>query len=142
MKQLVRFGNDVTSNIKVAKRLFILLFVLSTVQAYSQEDKKPNVLFIAIDDLNDWTGMLKGNPQAKTPHMDELASQGMVFTNAHCAAPACGPSRSAIMSGIRPSTSGNYVNQNSLTRNSILNNSVLLPEFFQQNGYYVAGSGK
>ncbi len=107
-----------------------------------QQDKKPNVLFIAIDDLNDWTGMLKGNPQAKTPQMDKLASKGMVFTNAHCAAPACGPSRSAIMSGIQPATSGNYVNRNSLTRNPILNNSVLLPEFFQQNGYYVAGSGK
>ena len=103
---------------------------------------KPNVLFIAIDDLNDWTGMLKGNPQARTPHMDELAAKGMVFTNAHCAAPACGPSRSAIMSGIRPSTSGNYENRNSLTRNPILNNSILLPEFFGQNGYYVCGSGK
>jgi arylsulfatase A-like enzyme len=103
---------------------------------------KPNVLFIAIDDLNDWTGTLKGNPQAKTPHMDRLAAKGMTFTNAHCAAPACGPSRAAIMSGIRPSTSGNYVNKSSLTHNSILNNSVLLPEFFQQNGYYVCGAGK
>ncbi|MCP4312973.1 MAG: sulfatase-like hydrolase/transferase, partial [Bacteroidetes bacterium] len=97
----------------------------STLKASGQVDKKPNVLFIAIDDLNDWTGMLKGNPQAKTPQMDKLASQGMVFTNAHCAAPACGPSRAAIMSGIRPSTSGNYVNKNSITRNPILNNSVL-----------------
>ena len=61
-----------------------------------RQDGKPNVLFIAIDDLNDWTGTLMGNPQAKTPHMDKLASQGMVFANAHCAAPACGPSRSAI----------------------------------------------
>ena len=108
----------------------------------ARPDGKPNVLFIAIDDLNDWTGMLKGNPQAKTPHMDRLASKGMVFKNAHCAAPACGPSRSALMSGIRPSTSGNYVNQSSLTKNPILNNSVLLPEFFQQNGYYVCGAGK
>ena len=66
--------------------------------AANPTDTKPNVLFIAIDDLNDWTGMLKGNPQAKTPHMDRLASRGLVFTNAHCAAPACGPSRSAIMS--------------------------------------------
>ena len=106
-----------------------------TVQA---AEKKPmNVLFIAIDDLNDWTGMLKGNPQARTPHMDKLATKGMVFTNAHCAAPACGPSRSAIMSGIRPSTSGNYINRSSLTHNPILNSSVLLPEFFGQNGYYV-----
>jgi arylsulfatase A-like enzyme len=121
-----------------------LCVVGTTIEAKDsgQENAKPNVLFIAIDDLNDWTGMLEGNPQAKTPHMEKLASRGMVFTNAHCAAPACGPSRSAIMSGIRPSTSGNYVNKNSLTRNPILNNSVLLPEFFGQNGYYVCGSGK
>ncbi len=111
-------------------------------QDLNQQDEKPNILFIAIDDLNDWTGMLKGNPQARTPHIDKLASRGVVFTNAHCTAPACGPSRAAIMTGIRPSTSGNYVNRSSLTRNPILNNSVLLPEFFQQNGYYVCGSGK
>ena len=108
----------------------------------NQQDEKPNILFIAIEDLNDWTGILKGNPQARTPHVDKLASRGVVFTNAHCAAPACGPSRAAIMTGIRPSTSGNYVNRSSIVRNPILNNSVLLPEFFQQNGYYVAGSGK
>ena len=128
--------------------LFLSIFSACVIGAADEacgtgrKDGKPNVLFIAIDDLNDWTGMLKGNPQAITPHMDRLASKGIVFTNAHCAAPACGPSRSAIMSGIRPSTSGNYVNKNSLIRNSILNNSVLLPEFFGRNGYYVCGSGK
>ncbi|MDC0273380.1 sulfatase [Planctomycetaceae bacterium] len=114
----------------------------SEAQGTTQKNEKLNILFIAIDDLNDWTGMLKGNPQAKTPHMEKLASQGIVFTNAHCAAPACGPSRSAIMSGIRPSTSGNYINKSSFIHNPILNNSVLLPEFFQQNGYYVCGAGK
>ena len=124
------------------KGLFIVLFVLSSIQAFCQEDKKPNVLFIAIDDLNDWTGMLKGNPQTKTPHMDQLASQGMLFTNAHCAAPACGPSRAALMSGIRPATSGNYVNKASIQKNPVLNSALLMPEFFQQNGYYVAGAGK
>ena len=108
----------------------------------SQKATKPNVLFIAIDDLNDWTDMLEGNAQARTPHMDTLASKGIVFTNAHCAAPCCGPSRSAMMSGIRPSTSGNYINKSSLTHNPILNNAVLLPEFFQQHGYYVGGAGK
>ncbi len=128
--------------------LFLAVFLLCVVgktsegKDFNQQDGKPNILFIAIDDLNDWTGTLKGNPQARTPHMDKLASKGMVFTNAHCAAPACGPSRSAIMSGIRPSTSGNYINKNSLTKNPILNNSVLLPEFFGQNGYYVCGAGK
>ena len=114
----------------------------TSAEEVGREDGKPNILFIAIDDLNDWTGSLKGNPRAITPHMDRLASKGIVFTNAHCAAPACGPSRSAIMSGIRPSTSGNYMNKCSLTHNPILNDSVLLPEFFQRNGYYVCGAGK
>ena len=104
--------------------------------------KKPNILFIAIDDLNDWTGILKGNLQTRTPNLDKLAARGLVFTNAHCPAPACGPSRSAIMSGIRPSTSGNYVNKSSLIHNPILKKSVLLPEFFQRNGYQVLGAGK
>ena len=126
--------------------LAVLLFCVrgktSAAEETEQQRGKPNVLFIAIDDLNDWTDTLKGNPQAKTPQMDRLAAKGMLFANAHCAAPACGPSRSAIMSGVRPSTSGNYENRNSLTRNPILNNSVLLPEFFGQNGYYVCGSGK
>ncbi len=137
-----RFRKFVTTNIKVAKRLFIVLFALASFQAFCQQDKKPNVLFIAIDDLNDWTGFLKGNLQTKTPHMDQLASQGMLFTNAHCAAPACGPSRAALMSGIRPATSGNYVNKASIQKNPVLNSALLMPEFFQQNGYYVAGAGK
>ena len=131
-----------TTILLLAVSLLCLVGKASEGKDSGQQDGKPNILFIAIDDLNDWTGMLKGNPQAKTPHMDQLASNGMVFTNAHCAAPACGPSRAALMSGIRPSTSGNYVNRSSLTHNPILNNSVLLPEFFQQNGYYVCGSGK
>lgn len=133
------------SQLSVLALFVITLFTAgksTSAQDVGREKGRPNVLFIAIDDLNDWNGVLKGNPQAITPHMDRLASKGIVFTNAHCAAPACGPSRSAIMSGIRPSTSGNYVNKNSLTRNSILNNSVLLPEFFGRNGYFVCGSGK
>ena len=119
-----------------------ILFFLSFSALCSANEGKPNILFIAIDDLNDWTDTLKGNPQTRTPNIDKLAARGMVFTNAHCAAPACGPSRSAIMSGIRPSTSGNYINNSSLIHNPILNNSVLLPEFFQRNGYYVCGAGK
>jgi arylsulfatase A-like enzyme len=129
------------------KQVSVLAFVMcvANVSVYGdteQKPTKPNVLFIAIDDLNDWTDMLEGNAQARTPHMDTLASKGIVFTNAHCAAPCCGPSRSAIMSGIRPSTSGNYINKSSLTHNPILNKAVLLPEFFQQHGYYVSGAGK
>ena len=136
-------------NTKKQKTILFLAASLLCVAIKSSEAKdsgrhvgKPNVLSIAIDDLNDWTDMLKGNSQARTPHMDRLAAQGMTFMNAHCAAPACGPSRAAIMSGISPATSGNYVNRGSILHNPILNNSVLMPEFFQQNEYHVLGTGK
>ena len=141
------FWHRIIKSWNFLKQMSVLVIVacmanVSVYGATEQKQKKPNILFIAIDDLNDWTDMLEGNAQARTPQMDTLASKGIVFTNAHCAAPCCGPSRSAIMSGIRPSTSGNYINKNSLTHNQILNNAVLLPEFFQQHGYYVSGAGK
>ena len=72
----------------------------------------PNVLFIAVDDLNDWVGCLGGHPQAKTPNIDALAKRGVLFEQAHCAAPLCSPSRTAIMMGLRPSTTGIYGNLN------------------------------
>ena len=60
----------------------------------------PNVLFISLDDLNDWVGCLGGHPQARTPNLDRLATSGILFENAHCPAPACNPCRSAVMTGI------------------------------------------
>lgn len=71
---------------------------------------KPNVLFIAVDDLNHWVGHFGRNKQAKTPNLDRLAKLGVTFTNAHCAAPACNPSRAALLSGKRPSSTGVYTN--------------------------------
>ena len=68
----------------------------------------PNVLFIVIDDLNDWVGCLGGHPQARTPNIDALAARGTLFANAHCQAPLCNPSRSSVMTGLRPSTTGIY----------------------------------
>ena len=69
---------------------------------------KPNILMIAIDDQNDWIGCLGGHPQVKTPNLDALAARGTLFTNAHCQAPLCNPSRSSLMTGLRPSTTGIY----------------------------------
>ena len=69
---------------------------------------KPNVLFIAIDDLNDWVGCLKGHPQVRTPNIDGLAKRGVLFANAHCQAPICNPSRVSLLTGVRPSSSGVY----------------------------------
>ncbi|MFT4589107.1 MAG: arylsulfatase A-like enzyme, partial [Limisphaerales bacterium] len=72
---------------------------------------KPNVLFIAVDDMNDWIGCLKGHPQALTPNMDRLAARGMLFKNAPCAAPACNPSRAAVFSGRMPNVTQVWSNR-------------------------------
>ena len=72
----------------------LMLLLKGGVRAIDQ----PNVIFIAIDDLNGYVGCL-GDPNAKTPHLDRLAKRGVLFTNAHCQAPICGPSRASL---IRP----------------------------------------
>jgi arylsulfatase A-like enzyme len=101
---------------------------------------RPNVLLIAIDDLNDWVGHLGGHPQAKTPNIDALARRGVRFTNAYTAAPVCNPSRAAMFSGKRPSTTGIYDNNHDWRPH--LPPALMLPTQFRNAGYLVAGSGK
>ena len=91
---------------------------------------KPNVLFIAIDDLNDWVGCLGGHPQAKTPNIDRLASRGTLFSNAHCQAPLCNPSRSSLLTGLRPSTTGIYGLAPGIRDVAMLKQHVTLPQYF------------
>ena len=104
------------------------------------DDAKPNVLFISMDDLNDWIGCMGGHPQAKTPNIDRLAASGVLFTNAHCPAPACNPSRTAIMTGIPTYESGLYDNRQKMR--AMLPDAELIPKYFTRNGYWSAGSGK
>ena len=101
---------------------------------------RPNVLFIALDDLNDWTGCLGGHPQALTPNLDRLASSGMLFTNAHCPAPACNPSRTAIFTGRSPHRSGLYDNRQKMRE--VLPDAEIIPKALSRHGYRSAGSGK
>jgi arylsulfatase A-like enzyme len=118
----------------------ILLLALITCWPISLSAARPNVLFIAIDDLNDWVGCMGGHPQARTPNLDRLASSGVLFTNAHCPAPACNPSRSAIFTGISPHRSGLYRNGQKMRQ--VLPAAELLPRTFSLAGYWSAGSGK
>jgi len=103
---------------------------------------KPNVLFIAIDDLNDWIGCLGGHPDVKTPNLDRVAQRGVLFTNAHCSAPACNPSRASLMTGILPSTSGVYHNPQPWRQSPALADAVTIPQHFMAHGYRVTGAGK
>lgn len=104
--------------------------------------ERPNVLFIAIDDLNDWIGCLGGHPQIETPRIDELAQRGVLFANAHCQAPICNPSRVSLLTGVLPSTSGIYDLDQPHHLAPVLAGAVTLPAHFKANGYHVMGRGK
>ena len=103
---------------------------------------RQNILFIAIDDLNDWVGCLGGHPDVKTPNLDRLAARGVLFTNAHCPAPLCNASRAALMTGIRPSTSGVYRNAQPWRESPVLRDAVTLPQHLMASGYRATGAGK
>ncbi len=103
---------------------------------------RPNVLFIALDDMNDWVGCLGGHPQVKSPHMDRLAVRGTVFRNAHCQAPLCNPSRTSLMIGLRPSTTGVYALEPWFRTSPPLRDLRTLPQYFADHGYRTLSTGK
>lgn len=118
------------------------LFIALLGSARIAAEEKPNVLLIAIDDLNDWVGCLKGSADAKTPHIDRLAKRGLLFTNAHCQAPICNPSRTSIMYGLRPSSSGVYMNAPRPWTVPAMKKRVTLARHFAANGYLTLTAGK
>jgi len=103
---------------------------------------KPNVLFISVDDLNDWTGISKGHPDVKTPNLDRLAKRGVYFSNAHAAVAVCTPSRLSVLSSLSPVTTGCYTNKSGTPNQEVWNEVNLLPAHFRQNGYRTMGCGK
>ncbi len=131
-------------NKKTKAVLFIALaaFALPASPAAAAAER-PNILFIAIDDMNDWTGFLGGHPQAKTPNMDRLADRGVNFRNAHCPAPGCSPSRNALLFGVQPFNSGLYpFYQTEQIDPEVLAQYTTLPQLFKESGYHTYASGK
>ncbi|MEM0968668.1 MAG: sulfatase, partial [Verrucomicrobiota bacterium] len=127
------------------QRLALGLLLLLTA-AFAEE--KPSVLFLAVDDLNDYITPLDGHPGLKTPNFERLAKQSVTFANAHCAAPACHPSRVAVMTGVHPIKSGIYRNLFGAHgprwrhESPALENAIVLTQHFRDHGYFAAGAGK
>ncbi|MGN6543525.1 MAG: sulfatase [Aureliella sp.] len=117
-----------------------LVWMAGSPAGAQEKTSRPNVLFIAVDDLNHWVGHLGRNPQTKTPNIDRLAKRGVTFTNAHCAAPICNPSRTALLSGRRPSSTGVYDNNHPFTAAVTAEESLVT--HFNNAGYETLGMGK
>ena len=121
--------------------LFIFYLMLSTVFYVSAQQQKPNVVFIIVDDLNDYEGVFGGHPQVKTPNIDKLATSGVTFVNAHSNVPVCAPSRNSLFTGVYPHDSGDF-GWTALKNQPVLKNNKTIMQLFAENDYHVMGSGK
>ncbi|WP_430810877.1 MULTISPECIES: sulfatase-like hydrolase/transferase [unclassified Carboxylicivirga] len=119
--------------------VFILLLGLICLGGNAQE--RMNAVLIVLDDMNDYIGVMGGHPQAKTPNIDQLANEGVFFSNAHANAPICAPSRASFLSGLYPSTTGNFGFAR-IADNEVLSNSKFIMEYAAENGYETYSTGK
>jgi len=123
--------------------MLVSLVVMSSCSVQSTNpDDRPNFVFIAIDDLNDWVGYMGGHPQARTPNLDALASSGTAFMNAQSVAPGCSPSRNALLYGVEPFNSGLYPFYEHEIHKQLHKKYVSLPQLLKSNGYLTYGTGK
>ena len=123
-------------------RISLVAAMLALPLVGAAQDGRPDVLFIAVDDLNDWVGFLGGHPQTLTPNIDRLAARGLAFTNAHSPSALCNPSRTALLTGLRPSTSGIYGNAPDWRGVEAFEDIATLPRHLRDHGYRTLGAGK
>lgn len=119
---------------------FALIFGIAVPLQQSTAADRPDIVFIIVDDLNDWIGVLDGHPDAISPNIDRLASQGMLFTQAYCNSPQCRPSRTSLNHGVYAFNTGTYFNAKYKNETPIT--TPTLQQYFSQQGYRVASGGK
>ena len=112
------------------KKLLSIIVITILTNNCVKISKSPDILFIAIDDMNDWTTLFDNNNPIQTPNLKRLANRGAFFSKAYSVVPACNPSRTAILTGISPFNSGVYSNNESWKK--LLPNIVTLPQFFNE----------
>lgn len=122
------------------KHIVLLAFPLLMGACKSPEPEPLNVLMIAIDDMNNWIGVMQD--KAETPNIDVLARSGVLFDNAYCVVPACNPSRTSLMTGLRPETTGQYGNAGNFRDRPGGTDLLTMPQYFRNHGYEAVAAGK
>ncbi len=120
----------------------LLLSISLAITALPAFGQKPDVILITVDDLNNWIGCMGGHPNVKTPNIDRLAAKGILYTNAHCQASVCNPSRTSFLTGLRPSTSGVYALDAPFRKNPALKDHPTIHQSFKRAGYITFSTGK
>src|SRR5690606_21366512 len=141
--------NNLTERGKTMRRLVqgrrillgaTVLIALAVTACTDRRNSKPNVLFIAVDDLNDWITLFDPRNPIRTPNIERLAAKGALFTHAYCSSPACNPSRASLLTGKRPHKTGIYGNKSDWR--GALPEAETIQQYFMKPGYYSAGAGK
>lgn len=127
-------------NISIRMSIIILCVLFAFKSTASAQQKKPNIIFISVDDMNDWTTLFNDNNPIQTPNLKKLAQRGAFFTHAYASSPSCNPSRASVMTGTRPHKTGVY--GNSSDWRGALPKATTIQQYFAKNGYYVGGAGK
>jgi len=120
--------------------MLVLAMMILPFHVMAQSVNRPNVLFITVDDMNDWTTVFNKDNPIKTPNLEKLADRGVFFNRAYCSSAACNPSRASTLTGTRPHKTGIYGNKSDWR--GALPNVKTLQRHFKDNGYFVCGSGK
>jgi arylsulfatase A-like enzyme len=130
-----------TINAMTSRRAFLKTIAAApALTAQSPKENRPNIIMLSVDDMNDWVNCLGGYEGVKTPNIDRLAKRGVLFKNAHCSSPLCNPSRTALFTGLRASTSGVYNNEH--WWRPALPDAITIPQYFRKHGYTAVGAGK
>jgi arylsulfatase A-like enzyme len=138
---VLTYAGERAHSLSVMKKIIGMLLLVFVQSVWAE---KPSVLFVNVDDWNDWNEVLEGHPQVISPHIKRLAERGVTFSNAICASPSCGPSRPSLFTGIAPSRSGNISNDNNKNgwRFYAGPAAVTIPKLFSQNGWKSIGIAK
>ncbi len=124
------------------KAIHILFSALFALHEFAAAESRPNVLMIAVDDLNDYVSILQNHPGIKTPNFDRLAKRSVNFTRAYCAAPLCNPSRTAVCTGMAPHQTGVYQLSDLIMKSAPALAAVSMEEQFKRHGYDTYLTGK